>query len=64
MGENILRVDDPEGGHEQRERRTENRMTEKGEDEGNRRRERRKTKAVSKETDRGKGVRVTGTSRV
>jgi hypothetical protein len=51
-------------GHEQRERRTENRMTEKGEEEGKRRRERRKTKEVSKETERGKGVRATGTSRV
>jgi hypothetical protein len=28
------KAQDPDGGHEQRERRTENRMTEKGEEEG------------------------------
>jgi hypothetical protein len=41
----------------------ENRKTEKGEEEGKRRRERRKTKEVSKETERGIGVRATGTCR-
>ena len=54
---------DTEGVHEQRERRTENRVTEKGEEEGTRRRERRKTKEVSKETERGIGDRATGTCR-
>ena len=57
------KAQDPEGGHEQRKRRTENRVTEKGEEEGKRRRERRKTKEVSKETERGIGDRATGTCR-